>query len=109
MASLNLPKLATLSFEAPDLERFPCLKLAYDALNAGQSAAAVLNAANEVCVAAFLERRIGFLAIAQTIARVMQQMPLQSLRGLEHVLSVDAEARALTRQYLGLELAITGT
>jgi len=103
VASLNLPKLATLTFEAPDFARFPCLKLAYDALEAGPSVATVLNAANEICVAAFLERRIGFLAIAETIDRVLHQIPQQQQENLQHVLEIDAAARALTRRHLGLQ------
>src|SRR5690606_9205393 len=65
---LDLFEVARLDFERPDLQRFPCLALAFDALRAGGAAPAVLNAANEEAVAAFLERRIGFLDIARVIA-----------------------------------------
>ena len=61
VASLNLLEIAKLEFEAPDLKRFPCLQLAYDALEAGGTAPAILNAANEVAVAAFLNKQIHFL------------------------------------------------
>ncbi len=102
VARLDLPKLASLTFEAPDLQRFPCLKLACDVLRAGQAAAVILNAANEICVAAFLERRIGFLAIAETIARLLDQMSQPALRNLDDVLELDQLTRAATRQHLGL-------
>ncbi len=102
VARLDLPKLASLTFEVPDLQRFPCLKLACDVLRTGQAAAVVLNAANEICVAAFLERRIGFLAIAETIARLLDQIPQSVLRSLDDVLELDRLTRAATRQHLGL-------
>ena len=100
VGSLDFPKLASLTFEAPDLVRFPCLKLAYQALQAGQAAATILNAANEICVTAFLARQIPFLSIATLIERVLNKMPEATLRNLEQVLALDREARALTQQYL---------
>lgn len=100
VGSLDFPRLASLTFEAPDQVRFPCLRLAYQALQAGQSAATILNAANEICVAAFLQRQISFLSIAETIERVLNQMPSTILQTLDHVLELDHEARALTQQIL---------
>ena len=74
--ALDLAQIATLQFEAPDLIRFPCLRLARAALAAGRSATAVLNAANEVAVDAFLEGAMGFLAIARTVEATLNALPL---------------------------------
>jgi 1-deoxy-D-xylulose-5-phosphate reductoisomerase len=92
---LDLAQLGQLTFEAPDLARFPCLKLAYQALESGGSSAAVLNAANEEAVAAFLDHRIPYLAIPATLDRVLERLggrPAVSLADLE---AIDAEARAV--------------
>ena len=90
---LDLFKVATLDFVAPDFARFPCLTLAYQALRAGGTAPAVLNAANEVAVAAFLDRQIAFLAIPQLIADVLAVVPVSPVNTLEDVLDADAAAR----------------
>jgi len=92
---LDLAAAPALSFSAPDEERFPCLALARAALRAGGTAPAVLNAANEVAVAAFLDKRLGFTAIADVIAAVQARMPAQDVASVEHVLEVDRRARAL--------------
>jgi 1-deoxy-D-xylulose-5-phosphate reductoisomerase len=97
---LDLAKLGQLTFEAPDTRRFPCLQLAYDALRAGGSSAAVLNAANEVAVEAFLDRRIPYLAISATLARVLDRLGGQSAASLDDLAAIDAEARALADQIL---------
>ena len=86
-----------LDFEAPDLDAFPCLALAYSALQAGGSAAAVLNAANEEAVSAFLQGRIGFLSIPETVAATLDALPAQPAESIEALLVVDAQARALAR------------
>lgn len=91
--SLDLFAVAQLNFERPDLRRFPCLALAYRALEAGGSAPAVLNAANEVAVAAFLEGRLPFLAIADVIAAALDAVPAMPLDGLASVLAADAAGR----------------
>lgn len=93
VAPLDLLKVATLNFEAPDFIRFPCLVLAYQALREGGTAPAILNAANEVAVAAFLERKISFLAIARLIAEVLAKLPSRTVHTLEDVLQADAAAR----------------
>ncbi len=93
-APLDLLKVATLTFEAPDFARFPCLALAYQALRAGGTAPAMLNAANEVAVAAFLDRRIAFLAIPRLIEEVLVALPVSAVNTLEDVLDADAAARA---------------
>jgi 1-deoxy-D-xylulose-5-phosphate reductoisomerase len=92
---LDLAAAAKLEFFAPDEQRFPSLRLAREALLAGQGAPAVLNAANEVAVAAFLERRIGFLDIASIVESVMQRLGAPPVDDLAAVLALDAEARGL--------------
>ena len=92
--SLDLFAIAQLNFERPDLSRFPCLGLAYQALAAGGSAATTLNAANEVAVAAFLDGRLPYLAIAEIIAAVLDALPGAALADLEAVQGADRAARA---------------
>ncbi|TAK47963.1 MAG: 1-deoxy-D-xylulose-5-phosphate reductoisomerase [Betaproteobacteria bacterium] len=90
---LDLGAIGQLAFERPDLERFPCLQLAYEALRAGGSSPAILNAANEVAVEAFLCGRLRFTAIARVIAETLQQVPCGDADSLEAVLEADARAR----------------
>jgi len=90
---LDLARVGNLSFEAPDFARFPCLRLAYDALRAGDSAVIALNAANEVAVAEFLERRIAYTDIPALIERVVAKMPAHAVKSVEDVERVDIEAR----------------
>lgn len=97
---IDLVQLGALSFERPDFERFPCLKLAYAALQAGGNMPAVLNAANEVAVQAFLERRIGFRLIDQVIARVMDKTPRAAVTDIAALLEQDRCARALTYSFI---------
>jgi len=88
------------TFEAPDLERFPCLGLAYRALEAGGTAPAILNAANEEAVAAFLEARIGFWGIQACVAEVLAGVAAEPAHTLEQVMAVDHHARARARTWL---------
>jgi 1-deoxy-D-xylulose-5-phosphate reductoisomerase len=97
---LDLAKIGSLSFEAPDLRRFPCLGLAYQALAAGGAATAILNAANEEVVAAFLERRIPYLAIAATLDQVLQKLAGEKADSLEDLLAADAAARQTARELI---------
>jgi 1-deoxy-D-xylulose-5-phosphate reductoisomerase len=90
---LDLSMVKNLSFEKPDLSRFPCLRLAYAALRAGGTAPAVLNAANEIAVAAFLERRLPFTGIARVIEQTMGRVAVRSADDLEVILAADADAR----------------
>ncbi len=90
---LDLFKIARLDFYPPDFSRFRCLQLAYDVLAAGGTAPAILNAANEVAVAAFLENRLGFLDIARINESVLQRLPAGPEGSLDDVRSADAEAR----------------
>jgi 1-deoxy-D-xylulose-5-phosphate reductoisomerase len=94
VGSLNLLEIAKLEFEAPDTVRFPCLRLAYDALALGGSASAILNAVNEVAVAAFLQKQIHFLDIAKLIETALNQIPTQAVESLDQLLEIDAHARA---------------
>jgi 1-deoxy-D-xylulose-5-phosphate reductoisomerase len=93
VAPLDLFQVAQLTFERPDLVRFPCLKLAYQALSAGGNAPAVLNAANEIAVSAFLDGRLPFLRIAEVIAAALDAVPVCAVPDLPAVLSADAAAR----------------
>jgi 1-deoxy-D-xylulose-5-phosphate reductoisomerase len=92
---LNLAEIAELSFEPPDHERFPSVGLARAAARAGGTAPAVLNAANEVAVQAFLDRRLNFTAIAAVIDKVLQRLDSSPVKALGDVLEADAAARRL--------------
>jgi len=100
VASIDLAKIGKLSFERPDFTRFPCLQLAYAALIAGGSAPAVLNAANEIAVQAFLDRKIGFRVIDQLVARVMEKLPNVALTGIDVVFDQDAHAREIAESFI---------
>jgi len=97
---LDLFAIARLDFQAPDEQRFPCLRIARAAVEAGRSAPAVLNAANEVAVDAFLAGRIRFPDIARMIEQVLDQEPVVALPSLDAVFAVDQRARALAQQWL---------
>ena len=100
VAPLDLFAIARLDFQAPDEQRFPCLRLARQAAEAGNSAPAVLNAANEVAVEAFLQRRIRFPEIAGMIEQVLDQEPVVPLASLDAVFAADQRARELSREWL---------
>jgi len=100
VAPLDLFSIARLDFQAPDELRFPCLRLARQAAETGDSAPAVLNAANEVAVAAFLDRRIRYPEIASMIDEVLNLEPVVAVSELETVFEVDARARTLAEQWL---------
>jgi 1-deoxy-D-xylulose-5-phosphate reductoisomerase len=100
VAALDLFAVAQLNFERPDLLRFPCLDLAYRALRAEGNAAAVLNAANEVAVAAFLERRLPFLGIADLIAATLDKVPQAAVPDLAAVLEADRQGRCMAQEIL---------
>jgi 1-deoxy-D-xylulose-5-phosphate reductoisomerase len=95
---LDLIRAARLEFCAPDVERFRCLALAQAAARAGGLSPAILNAANEVAVQAFLERKLNFLEIAGVSEAVLARMTGGPIRGLDEVLGADAEARRLARE-----------
>jgi 1-deoxy-D-xylulose-5-phosphate reductoisomerase len=93
LPALDLATVATLEFEAPDTERFPCLRLAREAGEAGGTAPCVLNAADEVAVAAFLEERIPFTAIPRVVERTLAELPAVQPTHFQDLYEVDAEAR----------------
>ncbi|MEQ1599130.1 MAG: 1-deoxy-D-xylulose-5-phosphate reductoisomerase [Methylotenera sp.] len=100
VATLNLLEIAKLEFEAPDVKRFPCLQLAYDALALGGTAPAILNAVNEVAVAAFLNHQIHFLDIATLIAKALDSIQSAPVTSLEQLIAVDNEARNFAQEHL---------
>jgi len=95
MAPLDLVAIGRLDFEAPDPARFPALRLAREALEAGGARPAILNAANEVAVEAFLQRRIGFLEIAAIVEDTLSCYDPVAPDSVEAVLAIDTEARIL--------------
>ena len=99
-AKLDLAKIGTLTFEAPDPVRFPALRLAREALAAGGAAPTILNAANEAAVAAFLAGRIGFLDIAHTVSGTLERLPGRTISSLAEVEDVDAEARRVAESLI---------
>ena len=100
VAPLDLFAVARLDFQRPDEQRFPCLRLARQAAEAGGCAPARLNAANEVAVAAFLERRIRFPEIARIIEDTLDREPSAAVENLDAVLAADARARAMANDWL---------
>jgi 1-deoxy-D-xylulose-5-phosphate reductoisomerase len=103
VAPLDIFKVAKLDFEAPDFSKFPCLRLAYKALASGGSAPAILNAANEVAVEAFLKSRIPFTAIPILIEQVMETIEPKDIFTLEDVLVVDNLAREAAYAWIDSE------
>jgi 1-deoxy-D-xylulose-5-phosphate reductoisomerase len=99
---LDLARIGSLDFEPPDLARFPALRLAREVLAAGGAAPIVLNAANEIAVAAFLERRIGFTDIAATVARALETIDAGAPRSIAEVIDIDSQVREKTREIMPL-------
>jgi 1-deoxy-D-xylulose-5-phosphate reductoisomerase len=95
---LDLFQVAQLNFEQPDLVRFPCLALAYQALRTGGNAPAVLNAANEIAVAAFLDRCLSFMGISQVVAQTLDALPVADIPDLDAVLAADQSARRIAAE-----------
>ena len=100
VAPLNLTQLANLNFFEPELSRFPCLDLAFAAAKAGGTAPAVLNAANEIAVAAFLEAGLPYLQIAHVVEHALNQLPVKKVDSLDTVLDIDAQAREAARNFI---------
>ncbi len=99
---LDLLSMGSLDFEAPDFERFPCLALAYRAAQAADTTSAIMNAANECAVAAFLRDELSFLGIAQVITQVMDELPAQAANNLAAILDDDLAARELASDIITL-------
>lgn len=98
--SLDLFRIGSLSFERPDFERFPCLRLAYEALRLEGNAPAVLNAANEIAVDSFLNGRLGFGRIPELVEQVLSSVTWREIDSLDDVLAADAAAREAGLQYV---------
>ncbi|WP_455028824.1 1-deoxy-D-xylulose-5-phosphate reductoisomerase [Neisseria sp.] len=101
VGELDFGALSALTFQKPDFNRFPCLKLAYQAMNAGGAAPCVLNAANEVAVAAFLDKRIKFTDIAQVVAHCLAQDFSDGHHDIESLLAQDAQTRRQAEAFIG--------
>jgi 1-deoxy-D-xylulose-5-phosphate reductoisomerase len=100
VGALDLFKTARLDFETPDTERFPCLRLAFEVLRRGGTAPAVLNAANEVAVGAFLAHSIDFVDIPLVIEAALAQVALQEAASLETLIAADTEARQAASEWV---------
>ena len=100
VGDLDFDALSALTFQKPDFERFPCLKLAYEAMNAGGAAPCVLNAANEAAVAAFLDGQIKFTDIAKTVAHCLAQDFSDDLGNIENLLAQDAVTRRQAQEFI---------
>ena len=100
VAPLSLTQLAALSFSEPDLVRFPCLSLAFSAAKAGGTAPTVLNAANEVAVAAFLNESMPYLHIPLVVEKVLDTLPVANADSIEFILEIDAQARKVARDFI---------
>jgi 1-deoxy-D-xylulose-5-phosphate reductoisomerase len=105
---LDLFQVARLDFERPDPQRFPCLELSYQAIQSGGTACAVLNAANEVAVDAFLNKRLGFTAIAEVVEETMQRVVFDPVRDLNGLLESDRKAREIAEQVVQNRVSTTG-
>ncbi len=101
VSSLNFFELGKLTFEAPDRKAFPALDLAAQAFNEGGSGSAVLNAANEVAVAAFLKGSIRFTDIAYYVSKALSDIPQQTPESIEHILEIDRETRTSVATWIG--------
>ncbi len=97
---LDIFQVAQLNFQAPDFERFVCLRLAYDALRLGGTAPAILNAANEVAVDAFLNEKIAFTHIARVVEQTMERLTVHNVNSMDVVLSADQKARITANELL---------
>ena len=100
VGDLDFDALSALTFQKPDFDRFPCLKLAYEAMNAGGAAPCVLNAANETAVAAFLDGQIKFTDIAKTVAHCLSQDFSDDLGNIENLLAQDAVTRRQAQEFI---------
>jgi 1-deoxy-D-xylulose-5-phosphate reductoisomerase len=107
--SLNLFDIARLDFEKPDYSRFPCLRLAIDAMNAGGTSSTILNAANEIAVQSFLDGEIAFTDIANVIEYALSEISSTPVEHLETVLAADDLARKVSREYISQQSFSIGT
>jgi 1-deoxy-D-xylulose-5-phosphate reductoisomerase len=103
---LDLVGVSRLDFQEPDMQRFPCLRLAREALEAGGTATAILNAANEVAVDYFLREKIAFTDIPRVIEKTLESVEVQASDSLEIVLRADSEARRFSREYIATDVSL---
>lgn len=106
VSSLDFLSIGQLTFEAPDKQRFPCLQLAYDVLEAGGTAATTLNAANEVAVGAFLKEQISFTDISTLIACALSDKPTQAVSSIAHLEEVDQLARQYAHDWVATKIGV---
>jgi 1-deoxy-D-xylulose-5-phosphate reductoisomerase len=99
--TLDLAEVGALQFEPPDLDAFPCLRLAREAAEAGGTATCVLNAANEVAVHAFLGDRLDFMGIPAVIERTLEALPAKRVHSFDTLYAADAEARRIAAEQVG--------
>jgi 1-deoxy-D-xylulose-5-phosphate reductoisomerase len=104
VAPLDFTTLSSLEFERLDAQRFPCVRLAAEALRRGGTAPAVLNAANEIAVEAFLGGRLAFTGIPRVIEAVLGEADIEPLKSLDHVYAADVEARALAARLISRQV-----
>ena len=105
VAFLDFARLGPLEFQAPDFARFPCLRLAFAALDAGGTAPAILNAANEVAVQAFLDQQIRYTDIAAIVEQILERVPTRGVNTLATILAADAQARAVAGDVIAVRMA----
>ena len=98
---LDLTRVGQLTFFEPDVARFPCLRLARTALEEGGAAPVVLNAANEIAVAAFLDRRIAFTRIAELIEGALDAMPASQPKNVDDCVAIDVDTRRTVQAWVG--------
>ena len=103
---LDLVGVGQLNFQEPDVQRFPCLRLAREALEAGGTATAILNAANEVAVDHFLSEKIAFTDIPRVIEKTLKSVEVQASDSLETVLGADSEARRFSHEYIATDVSL---
>ncbi len=102
VSSLDLLSVGSLDFDAPDFERFPCLEIAYRAADSADTSSAIMNAANEVAVDAFLSNELSFLGIAQVITKVIDELPAHKADNLDVILGDDAAAREIAKDVISI-------
>ncbi|WP_127477321.1 1-deoxy-D-xylulose-5-phosphate reductoisomerase [Sulfurivermis fontis] len=102
VGSLDIFSVARLDFSAPDLNRFPCLRLAVEAMESGGTSSAILNAANEIAVESFLQRRIAYTAIPQVIEAVLMEVTAHDADSMEQILADDAAARMAAERQVAM-------
>ena len=97
---LDLNKIQKLTFFKPDLNKYPCLELAYHSLKIGKSAPTILNASNEIAVDSFLNKKIGFLSISKIVEKTINKSSFSNINSIKDVIEIDKETRTLTQEII---------